>query len=282
MNKVGIGILTNGHRLDYLKECLSSFLNNCYYRPLVVGIFDNGSEDDTLAWLKGLYEAELPYGVEFRYEHSDVDLGCAAGTNRIVDLISDCEYAVHLESDFRHLTEEESGVDKMWLHRCIKWMDDGKCDYLYLRRMVGPAEMMAHWWAQWMEKIVEYDGEYMSCPEFWWSNNPHIRRTKALFESGTLPLDVNKDGAKGTEGWSQPELQAPSPPNTWIHKWGMFVHERPLKFERNYGCSKYSKVGRTSCKYGFYMDLDDPFCSACDLNKDWTDMVNHQRRCYGR
>jgi len=280
MAKIGIGILTNGARLNYLKECLSSFLNNCYYRPLVIGIYDNGSQDDTDEWIKGLSILNTPYGIELRHVRSDSDEGCAEGTNATAQLIGDCEYAIHLESDFRHLTPQESGFDKMWLHRCIDWMDKGKCDYLYLRRMMNPEEMMAHWWSQWMGKITEYDGEYMNCPEFWWSNNPHIRRTKALLDSKTLPLDVSKDGVKGTDGWSQPELQAPSPPNTWIHKWGMFVHERSQSFDGDYGCG-YSQMGCSSCKYGFYIKEGEHFCNTCDRSKDWTDMASHERRLRG-
>lgn len=266
---IGISILTNGSRRQYLERCIDSLLEHCYYRPLVIGIYSNGSTDDTAEWLQGLPDI---YGVEWRLGLSDNDLGCAVGTNESMTLVEDCDLQLHLESDFEHLSTEESGIDKMWMHRAVKQMEGGDCDYLYLRRMRDHRECAMHWWDQWMPKITEERGEYLSCPNFWWSNNPVLFRTSELEKAGVLPLDGKKDGKKGTPGWSQPELQASRPPNTWIHRWGVFVHERQEgESFVNHGCDE-------DCKYGFWMAHGSPWCVQCDLSKDFKDMIKQRGR----
>ena len=281
---IGVAILTNGTRQKDLARCITSFLVNCHYRPLVIGVYDNGSTDDTWQWLS---EAPPMYGVTIRTKRAEKDLGCAVGTNESIQMVSDCEYVIHLESDFEHIQPELSGEDKLWLHRAVDFMDTHICDYLYLRRMVDERDIFNHWWSQWMEKIDKTInlGVYLRCPGFWWSNNPTLFRTKALYDCGTLPLVVAKDGAKGTPGWSKPELEAPRPPNTWIHKWGLFIHEKPL-CENNLvlkGCGFIGDCNRLyknpfTCKYGFFKDGTDAFCKCCDRGRDIRDMDAHARR----
>jgi len=267
---IGVSILTNGSRRPELSRCLDSFLANCYYRPLVIGIVSNGSTDDTADWLQGMAAA---YGVELRLNLSQSDMGCAWGTNTSISLVDDCEYQIHLESDFEHLPQEASGVDKMWLHRAVRQMQSGSCDYLYLRRMRNHQECATHWWDQWMPRVTEERGEYLSCPNFWWSNNPALFHLGELWNADVLPLDEAKDGPKGTPGWSQPEMCAARPPRAWLHRWGVFVHER-LEIERefsNHGCDQ-------DCKYGFWMPSGSPWCEKCDHTRDFRDMVEHRKR----
>jgi len=241
----------------------------------VIGIFDNGSVDGTSAFCASLPEV---YGVEWRVERSDVDRGCAYGTNMACKLVSDCEYSIHLESDFIHLSEAETGIGKLWLNEAIELMDSGECDYLYLRRMRYAKEMMMHWWSQWMPKVTESRGSFLRCPEFWWSNNPHLRRNSALYECGTLPLNEGVDGVKGTVGWSKPELLAKKPPNTWIHQWGMFTHEgRDNEFTVNLGCG-IGDFGMSLCKYGFYESVGGEWCRFCDFTKGFEDLHEHEQR----
>ena len=268
---IGVSVLTNGARLEHFRTCLSSFLSNCYYRPLVFGIYDNGSTDGTAEWIR----TSLPsaYGVEWRELRSDRDEGCAAGTNRAVELVEDCEYVLHLESDFEHLPQEVTGEDKLWLRRAADLMEKG-ADFLYLRRMVDEREMLAHWWSQWMPKVDGRDGNHLSCPGFWWSNNPHLHRTEAMRRLGVLPLDERSDGPKGTSGWSRPELEAARPGRTWLHKWGLFVHDRPTHGGRLElrGCRP------EGCKYGFFEDGRGAFCEACAEESGFQDMPEHERR----
>lgn len=276
---VGVSILTNSNRCAYLRACIDAFLVNCYYRPLVFGIQDNGSTDDTYAFLASLPKA---YGVTWRVERSAVDLGCAAGTNLATEMIRDCEFALHLESDFIHITEAESGVGRMWLHEAVEFMASGECDYLYLRRMRNEQEMLLHWWSQWMPQITREKDAYLQCPGFWWSNNPALRRVQALYDSKTLPLDVAKDGGKGQPGWSQPELRAPRPTKPWIHKWGMFKHESlTVEFPERIGCGKFGPFGTSTCKYGFYKTGKDRFCETCHPAKGFHDMREHEKRFRG-
>jgi hypothetical protein len=266
---VGVSILTNGSRRRLLERCIDSLLENCYYRPLVIGIYSNGSTDDTGDWIQGIPPA---YGIEWRLGISESDSGCANGTNSSMGLVADCALQMHLESDFEHLPETATGVDKMWLHRAVKLLDSGDCDYLYLRRMRNPQECAMHWWDQWMPKVTEEQGEYLKCPGFWWSNNPTLFRYSALKEANVLPLDESKDGAKGQPGWSQPELQAGTAPKPWLHRWGVFIHERSMidKFA-NHGCDH-------DCKYGFWMPSGNKWCSRCDQERDFRDMVEHRKR----
>ena len=273
MDTVGVSILTNGQRLEHLQACVYSLLSHCYYRPLKIGIFDNGSTDGTHSWCMN----QLPkvYGVEFKIQRVEQDMGCAAGQNRAAGLVRDCKYVLHLESDFRALPENLSGCDKFWLHRAIEFMDSGECDFLYLRRMMSEYDIGQHWWSQWFNKIGRVQGPYMECPDFWWSNNPHLRNNQAIYDAGCLPLDEKKDGGKGTGNWSRPEMTTAKPRKPWIHKWGIFVHDAMpnLGLEQLTGCGK--------CKYGFFMVPDSPFCKKCDLLLDYTDMHAHYERFIG-
>jgi len=222
---IGISILTNGNRSGLLLRCVESFLSGCHYRPLVIAVFDNGSTDDTPI-VCGKLPKQDDYGIMWRFSRSEIDLGCAAGTNAAHEMVGDCEYAIHLESDFEHLPESESGISPMWLREAIGFLDSGQCDYLYLRRMRTPQERAIHWFDQWKARYTRQVGPYQCCPGFWWSNNPSLRRVKALYDCKTLPLDVTKDGGKGTVNWSRPELETAKPTLAWLYGdgQGMFVH----------------------------------------------------------
>lgn len=280
---VGISVLTNGNRLGLLQACLGSILTHCYYRPLVFGIYDNGSTDDTLRWLSEWVPAKNPwkYGVTFRVQHSDVDRGCAAGTNAACELVRDCEFAIHVESDFEHLSPEESGEDRLWLRRAIEFMQKADGNYMYLRRMTGEVEMVMHWWSQWMSRIKNQEGPYLSCPSFWWSNNPALRRNEALYGGGTLPLNTSKDGPKGSSGWSRPELETKAPGKAWIHHWGLFIHDRSSQKVRSpCGNCKTTMKGSAPCKYGYFKNGDDadPFCKVCLPEEGFREMADHKAR----
>jgi len=278
---IGFSILTNGNRLSQLQSCLGSILTHCYYRPLVFGILNNGSTDGTREWLDSWVVGNpWKYGVTFRVQHIDKDMGCAAGTNAACELVMDCEFAIHVESDFEHLSPEESGEDRLWLRRAAEFMQRVKGNYLYLRRMTGEKEMFMHWWDQWMSKIEDNKGRYLSCPNFWWSNNPALRRNKALYDGGTLPLDITKDGPKGSPGWSQPELITKAPGRAWIHQWGLFIHDRQTQ-PVQHPCGKCNMVdGKTECKYGFFKNgsNDDKFCEVCMPEEGFKDMALHKAR----
>ena len=264
---VGVTILTNGARRGKLDMCLASLKYSCRYRPIDIYILDNGSTDSTREYLN---ELEDEYGIRYHSRSLDKDIGCAAGTNMVSEMAREHDYVLHLESDFFHLPPDESGFGYMWLTDALEFMEQGRCDYLYLRRMMNEKEMMVHWWAQWMPRINTF-GKYMHCPGFWWSNNPHLRRNKAIYDLGVLPLDESKDGPKGSEGWCKPELQAGRPGRTWIAKWGVFVHDR--HFLGDPACTKSDG----ECKYGFSVD-NGRFCKVCDLSKGIEDMPNHQER----
>jgi len=274
---VGVSILTNGPRRAALERCVGSLLANCYYRPLVVAVYNNGSTDDTEEWITQLPET---YGVTWRACHSNEDMGCAYGTNQSIGpMLRDCEFQLHLESDFEHMPEEVTGVDRMWMHRAVELLGSGECDYLYLRRMRGPVEAAMHWWDQWMPRVTEERGEYLRCPAFWWSNNPSLFRTRALFDNGTLPLDESVDGPKGSEGWSTPELGTKKPRMPWIHRWGVFLHERqPGEDFHKPGCGRHGPYGSSGCKYGFWMPDGHEWCRCCDRDADFRDMPRHRER----
>lgn len=268
--RVAVSILTNGARRELLQGCIDSFLQNSRYRPIDIVILDNGSTDDTKEYLHSLNDM---YGVRFIYDSVPKDLGCAAGVNRLASLTGDYDYVLHLESDFHHLSSQESGFDYMWMKDALEFMESGRCDYLYLRRIRNEVEMRLHWWPQWAHKINTH-GKYMHCPNFWWSNNPHLRRNEMIYASGVLPLDESKDGPKGTEGWSKPELEAGSPGRegmTWVAKWGIFIHE--AKEVGDVSCPK----GLPSCKYGFAVE-DSKFCNMCDESLGFDEMAEHDRR----
>ena len=276
---IGISILTNSNRCNWVKRCIDAFLENCSYRPLIISIYDNGSTDDTYSFLQSLVSSSE---VEYRYARSQKDLGLAHGTNSATDLVKDCEYAIHVESDFIHLTEKESGVSKDWLEKAIHFCNKNSVDYLYLRRMRSENESMYHFWSQWLERIKVIDSDYMQCVGFWWTNNPALRHNPTIYKNGCLPLpDVGSKIRKpGDANWTKCELEAKRPENTWIHKFGMFTHEPPEGIEfgsEKYGCGAFKKVGNSSCKYGFYSPSSN-FCNLCDLGKNLNDLSNHEYR----
>lgn len=223
---VGVSILTNGGRSEYLDRCVKSVLENCFTRPLVIGIFDNGSHDDTPFICRKFCEFNY-YGIKWRVKRSDMDLGCARGTNESIKLVEDMEYVLHLESDFRHLSESESGIDKLWMKQAVELLETGLADYIYLRRMRSNQEMAMHWFQKWKEKIIEVRGPFQYCENFWWSNNPSLFRVKAMYDCYTLPLNEKLDGPKNSSNWSRPELEAPRPTKAWLWGFGegMFVHD---------------------------------------------------------
>jgi len=272
MSRVAVTILTNGSRRKTLLKCISSFLKNCSYRPLDFYILDNGSTDDTRECLNSLDEVE---GISWNVKSLDDDIGCAAGTNMVSAMARGHEYVLHLESDFFHIPEIDSGFGETWLDDAVSFMDEERCDYLYLRRMTDEQEMVMHWWSQWMEKVNTF-GKYMHCPGYWWSNNPHLRKDEEVYKSGALPLDESKDGPKGSPGWSKPEMETGKPGRpglTWICRWGMFVHERT----RISDTSCMRSESESECKYGFSVK-DKTFCDQCDLSKGLTDMKAHEER----
>jgi len=279
---VGISILTNGARRPWLERCVSAFLENCHYRPLRIAIYNNGATDDTEEWINSLAEKEF-YGVTWAVCHENVDVGMAHGTNNSIALVDypplePTEFHLHLESDFIHMPEAMTGVDKFWLHRAIQFMQNGDCDYLYLRRQGDENEMMMHFWSQWMPGL-EGDGEHLKCPNFWWSNNPALFRVTDLVNNGTLPLKAERDGAKGTPDWTKAEVGATRPKNPYLHHWGMFMHEvKEPTHLKPIGCGKYPAVGSSTCKYGFYKDGTEAFCQSCDLSKGREDMPAHEQR----
>lgn len=277
---IGVSILTNGQRLSDLQLCIDSLLAFCHYRPLSIGIFNNGSTDGTYDWLNDcLLNQAMPYGVTIRVQSSMKDIGCASGTNFACEMVKDCEYQLHLESDFKHLSPEESGVDRLWLRHAVEFMQKMEANYMYLRRMTCEQEMMVHWWSQWMTKIRDNFGPYLDCPEFWWSNNPALFNNKALYKGGTLPLDQMKDGPKGSNGWSQPELTARPPGRAWIHQWGMFVHEyRQQAPFKKFGCGTATCFGLSTCKYGFLREHGSAFCDTCKKESGYNDMQGHEDR----
>jgi len=154
--------------------------------------------------------------------------------------------------------------------------------------MVDEREMLAHFWSQWMPKVTDVEGDYMRCPDFWFSQNPHLRRNDALYASKTLPVKEfydeqgNPADFKGTPAWNKSEMAAPKPPNAWLHRWGLFVHERKeadAALPKQMGCGKFDRCGVSTCKYGFFVrNTDGPWCSSCDTDKDFRDMLEHETR----
>jgi glycosyltransferase involved in cell wall biosynthesis len=274
MERVGVSILTNGARLESLQTCLSSLLSTCHFRPLTIAVFNNGSTDKTHEWC--LEHMRGGYGINWLYDCSEEDLGCAKGSNRAAEMVKDCKYVLHLECDFRALPESLSGCDRHWLHRALDFMDTGDCEYLYLRRMLSEYDIGQHWWSRWADKMGRIEDDYMECNGFWWSNNPHLRLNKSAYERGCLPLDESEDGPKGTPNWSKPERIAGKPNKTWIHRWGIFVHEAPPneKLAEMPGC-----LPGGGCKYGFFKSESmDLFCRCCNLQLGYDDMHPHFER----
>jgi glycosyltransferase involved in cell wall biosynthesis len=226
MKPIGISILTNGNRSRFLTNCVSSLLENSFTRPIIIGIMDNGSTDDTPSVCRELVRSNY-YGIEWRLQRSEIDRGCAWGTNVAHNLVKDTEFVLHIESDFRHLSELESGIGKLWLREALALLETRLADYIYLRRFRNDSEMSTHWFHQWKQKIVEVRGQFQRCDGFWYSNNPSIFRIQALYDCRTLPLNEKLDGIKGTPNWSRPELSAPHPTRTWFWGYGegMFIHD---------------------------------------------------------
>lgn len=282
---VGIAVLTNGDRRQYLEQNIRAFLDNCSYRPLIFGIHDNGSVDSTPEYLKHGLPKE--HGVEFRCLRSDKDLGCGPGVNRANDLVKELEFTFFLESDWTCLHQSESGYDKQWMHECLDFLQTGRADYIYLRRFRNDNEARYHHWNHVLRNTMHTEGRFLYTERFMYSNNPHIRRTKALYENQSLPLKEMFDAQgnalekKGNAEWGAAEHQAKHPKNFWIHMWGMFIHESTptpsIEMLKPVGCNKYGPHGCSTCKYGF-LELKPGWCEVCDFSKDFHDLLAHDTR----
>lgn len=218
---VGISILTNKGRTRRLKNLLDSFFRNTQCPVgLAIGIFCNGVDSETDSFVEDFISKNGH--IDLRYDGSQKDKGCAFGTNRSMEMVKDCKYQLHLESDFQIVFEQEP--QRRWLLDAIELLDKG-FNYVYLRRMRDDKEATLHWWHQWYNKMTPYNDQFVSCPGFWWSNNPAIFNYEKLKELAILPLDESLDGPKGTPQWSQPELQAGRIEKSLVHRWGVFLHE---------------------------------------------------------
>jgi len=282
--RVGVAILTNGENRIWVQRTIESFLANCSLRPLTIGIFDNGSTDDTYKYISGLPK---DLGVEWRVERSNEDLGCGIGVNRAGDLVGEAEYTLFLEKDWTHLRPEQSGVPTTWLGDFLDFMDEEECDYIYLRKFRSEIEMRQHGWARTLGMINLDKGPFSRVTPMDYSNNPHLRRNSAMIESGVLPLPEIRDDEgnpaehKGKPLWGQAEIRAPKPPNAWIHRWGIFIHEaNPDVVMPQFGCGKYGPFGISSCKYGFvqYRGGADPWCLVCEGDDPFNCLAHHDLR----
>jgi glycosyltransferase involved in cell wall biosynthesis len=272
---VGISILTNGERLPRLAACVSSILGGTSYRPLIVAVHDNGSVDGTSEWLREVSSVEPP-GVEWRVGRSETDMGVSVGTNRAMDMVSDCGWAMHVESDFELLPPELSGWDVGWLDSALRWMSSEGCDYLYLRRIVDEREVRAHWWWRWPGRVARFEGPFCEVPGFWWSNNPHLRNDRALRRAGVVPIPERDGENKRSSFWSLSEARAKAPPNPAVTVPGLFVHE--WDGGDGFGCGRFDAFGASSCKYGFFVDPASAWCRACDAAAPSNCLAEHVDR----
>jgi hypothetical protein len=280
MTPVGISILTNGRRLGEMQKCVSSLLSSTSRRPLILAVFDNGSTDDTWKWLGGMSHHADSFDeleqVEWRVRRSDEDLGVSVGTNKAMAMVADCEWAIHIESDFELLPPEISGHGMDWLDRAIEWMELNGRDYLYLRRIIDEKETAAHWWWRWPGRIADSDEPFQRMPGFWWSNNPHLRRNRALYSAGVIPVPERPKENKDKDYWSKSEEETKAPPNAAITRFGLFVHDPGSRDPSiKTGCGRFDKHGAITCKYGFFQDPESKWCRACDPLAPWTCIAEH-------
>ena len=282
---IGIAVLTNSDRRLYLQRTLETFLENCSYRPLVIGIYDNGSTDSTQSYIQSLPSKNYE-GVTWRFGRSESDLGCGPGVNRANALVREFEYTFFLESDWTHLIEKEIGVPKTWMQECLEFMETGKCDYLYFRRFKNNTEARFHDYHAVIHLACEQQDKFLRVDKFMYSNNPHLRRTEALFQNGTLPVpeffDAQGNGLEkkiNKNIWGKAEHTAPQPKNMYFYVWGMFAHESEVSpaEPKKVGCGKYGPYGCSTCKYGF-LDFKHGWCPLCDASKDYHDLYPHQMR----
>jgi len=272
MKRVGISILTNGERLDYLRRCVESLLARTSYRPLVVAIYDNASTDGTAIYIDRLKESR-ELGVEWRSGRAVVDQGVSVGINRAMAMVADCEWAIHVESDFELIDPDASGHGRDWLEKAVEWAEGAGCDYLYLRRILDEREVMAHWWWRWPGRIAPSAEPFQMLPGFWWSNNPALRRNPALAAAGVLPLPERPRESKDRPYWSKSEMEAVRPPNAAIMPHGVFAHE--WSEPRLLGCDRFERHGMSTCKYGFFQDPGSMWCRVCDPMAPWNCLAEH-------
>lgn len=274
---VGVSILTNGARLHALKRCLASLLENCCYRPLHVAVFDNGSTDGTLEWVAR--EHPSCHAVTWEWDRSDTDLGCSRGTNLACEMTREFKHSLYLESDFYCLSSAESGAPRTWMRDGLEYMRRSGCGYLYLRRIRDEREMQMHFWSQWMARCsLDGDGRHMSCPGFWWSQNPHLRDNEMLWSSGTLPVPEMMDDHKGSPSWNKSEMMAKPPPSPSLMRWGVFVHDDPGHRVAECSWCGRERFGWSACKYGFYNQGAGKWCELCDSSRGFEDMAAHEAR----
>ena len=79
------------NKLEYTEKCLRSIFKNTFYEKFEVIVVDNGSIDDTSAYLE-------TWGSKIKFIHSNKNLGFVEGNN-FASMNSDGEYLVFLNND---------------------------------------------------------------------------------------------------------------------------------------------------------------------------------------
>lgn len=288
MKTIAIAMLTSGNDREFLQRTITSFLENCSYRPLHFAIFDNASTDDTWQYLQSLQSSEL---VSYDIKRSEINTGCGIGVNTANDMVKDYEYVLFLENDWTHLSDKESGASKEWLHECIDILDKNQTDYIFLRRFRNDWETRFHGWTNIFKNCGPVVSNFVQYANFPYSNNPHIRRNKSLYDSQVLPLkefrDTNGNPTehKGNKDWGRAEIETRTIARAMLYKFGMFGHESRKSPENLHivGCKKYEQCGASTCKYGFLWFREEcvehgSFCDVCNHNKDFHDLAEHDKR----
>lgn len=226
---------------------------------------------------------------------SNQNMGVGFGLNRLNDVCKEYEYTFLLEDDWVCLPYYMSGHSENWFWNSIKLLDDNKnIDQIQFRRYLDDLDDRQYGYSYWLkpENVLKqlFNGdEFLLLNKREYTNNPSLRRMKALYDKKIFPLyEAVKDGIpleiKGNDEWGIAEIKAME--NNilncaWLYL-GNFVHYQHWYYKDNFkkwkdgkfGCCVYEMSGWNTCKYG-YLFPGHYFCGVCEKDKEITHLEQH-------
>jgi hypothetical protein len=184
-----------------------------------------------------------------------------------------------------------------WLSKAIQYLDEHDDIYfMILRKFKNDIELRNQYnykfsCVHYFDTFIERSGNFVKVKTHPYTNNPHLRKNKEIYEKGIYPLhEFYSESGEPLETksnlkiWGEAEIRAKDIENPIILIAGPFSHEdtTDYKYKTSEGCGVFKKMGVSTCKYGFIDFVNQEhlskWCGTCDLTKGVEDLSKHNKR----
>lgn len=272
--RFAIAILTHNEadRADALLRTFIALVNNTTYGNVIpCYIFVNGSNSDIDTVVSHIMNA-YSNAFDFTVAKCTDNNGCSFGVNEVNYMVKDYEYVLFLEGDWVLL----NNTPKKWLENCLHHLDTNpNVDQIYLRRITSSLECRQFYGTPYMVdgSMHENHRVFSKSHMHIYTNNPVIRRNKAFYDKGVLPLPYIENETKHSENWGLAEIQHENKAelNSDIYRRGIFVHIFPQWFtaESQFGKGMHFQpclehpIPCKECRFGFIHREEPGWCKIC-------------------